>query len=96
MRGSHFYVVSRYLVSEDLQPVVSHEKRVLPLGGRHAVAGRDRPSVLTAEVDFAAAHVDHRLDGEYHARDEQHSRAGLAVVGNLRILVEFETDAMTA
>ena len=95
-RLSAYSVSVALLVGENLQPVVCHEKRVLPLGGRHAVAGRDRPTILTAEVDFAASHVDHWLDGEDHARDEQHSRARLAVVGNLWILVELETDAMTA
>src|SRR5690606_12435492 len=44
----------------------------------------------------ALSRVDHRLDGERHARDELDAGAGLAVVQDLRILVEDAADSVPA
>jgi hypothetical protein len=44
----------------------------------------------------ALAGVDHRLDGEGHARLQHHAGAGLAVVQHLRVLVVDLADAVAA
>ena len=45
---------------------------------------------------LTGAHVDHWLDGEHHARNEQHASASMTIVKNLRLFMELATYAMTA
>ena len=44
----------------------------------------------------SVSEIDHRLNGEYHARYEQHSGISSCDIADERILVELQTDAMTA
>ena len=57
------------------------------------VAGHDGPAVGHLP-DVTLAGVDHRLDGEDHARHQFQSRARTAVVQHLRLLVELFADAV--
>ncbi len=68
---------------------------MLPLRRQAAVFGLDGPAVAHF-ADLALAGVDHRLDGEDHARLEFIERAGTAVVQHLRLFVEDLADAVAA
>src|SRR5438309_5088307 len=57
------------------------------------VLRHDGPSVREFP-DACLAGVDHRLDGERHAWLERHSSGGLAVMQDLRLLVELAADAV--
>jgi hypothetical protein len=59
------------------------------------VGGDDRPAVGEL-ADVALAGVNHRLDREGHALDELEPLPGLAVVQDLRLLVEAPSDAVAA
>jgi len=59
--------------------------------GERAVLGRDRPFVVV-DVDLGAAGGDHRLDRDRHPLREQRPPAGLAEVGDVRILVVGTAD----
>jgi hypothetical protein len=68
---------------------------VFPLGGKAAVLGDDGPAIGHL-ADGRLAGIDHRLDGEDHARLQLRAGAGLAVVQDLRVFVEFLADAVAA
>ena len=62
-------------------------------------AEREPSAVLTVHSsgmvrDVGLAGVDHRLDGEDHARLDAHARAGFAVVEHGRLLPERAPDAV--
>ena len=68
---------------------------MLPLGGVAAVL-RDRGPAVGEDLHVPLAGVDHGLDGERHARLDPHSRPGLPVVEDLRLLVEHPPDTVAA
>src|SRR4051812_6938792 len=78
---------------EDAGAVLRDGDGELEVGGQRAVGRIDGPVVI-AEADVGAARVDHRLDGEHHARLEQGAAPRLAVVGDLRVLVHVAADAV--
>ena len=78
---------------EDARPVGGDGDGELEVGGQRAVLGVDRPAVV-AHAHAVAPGVDHRLDGEDHALLEQGAAAGVAVVGDLRVLVHRAPDAV--
>src|SRR3954454_22744153 len=78
---------------EDPRAAGGDGDRELEVGGQRPVLGVDRPAVV-AHADLVAARVDHRLDREAHARLEQRALAGIAVVGDLRLLVHLAADAV--
>src|SRR5262249_13815505 len=80
---------------EDLVAVVGHQHRVLPLR-REAVVLRDDGPAVGELPDRWLARVDHRLDGESHARLQAHAGARAPIVQHLRLLVEFPADAVAA
>src|SRR5207302_1062761 len=65
---------------------------VLELGGAGAVGRHRGPAVVPHAVLPAAAHRDHRLDGECHARSHHHVRRSLVVVRHRRFGVELLAD----
>ena len=65
---------------QNLQSCLRHKESVLPLCGGQFVLSDDRPAIGAVDKDFPRAHVDHRLNGEHHAWDEQHTCAFFAVV----------------
>src|SRR2546421_11787048 len=71
------------------------EHGVLPLRRQAVVLGDDGPAVDQLS-DPGLAGVDHRLDGEGHARFQGQTRSGLAVMQHLWLLVEFSADAVAA
>ena len=73
--------------------VAGDRDRELEVGGQRAVLGVDRP-VVVAHPHGVAAGRDHRLDGQDHALLEQRALAGLAEVGDLRVLVHVAADAV--
>ena len=81
---------------QNLQSSLGHQKGVLPLGGGQFVLGDDGPPIGAVDKDLPSAHVNHRLDGEHHARDEEHARAFLAVVQYFRVVVELDTHTVAA
>ena len=44
----------------------------LPLSGILTVFGIYRPSIFLIDEYFMCSHIDHRFDGEHHARHEEH------------------------
>src|SRR5436190_23648832 len=72
----------------DLVSNIGHERCVLPLGGERVVRGDDRPAVSMA-ANAGSSGVDHRLDGEYHARLRLVSRPGASVMQHLRLVVKL-------
>ena len=69
---------------------------MFPLGGGELVFGDDGPAVSTVDEDLPSTHVNHRLNGENHAGDEEHARAFLAVVQHLGVVVELDTHTVAA
>jgi len=59
-----------------------------------AVGSDDSPFVLQ-HTDFGLTQVDHRFDGEGHARSEHRAGATFAEIGDLRFFVEMTTDAVS-
>ncbi len=68
---------------------------MFPLGRQAAVPGHHRPLIRQYPY-MTLAEVDHRFDGEGHARFQHDAGAGAAVMQYLRFLVEDLADAMTA
>src|SRR5215212_4470484 len=57
---------------------------------------RDNGPAVGEAADAGPSGVDHRLDGEDHARLQLQSGTGPAVVQHLRLFVELPADAMPA
>ena len=68
---------------------------MLELGRQRAVAG-DRGPAVVEDLHVGSAKVDHRLDGEEHARLELGAGAGTAGVDDLGAVVEDAADAVAA
>ena len=81
-----------------LHAVLSHHEGVLPLCARLLVARDNLPAILVVCINehLPRTHVDHRLDGEHHARHKQHTRTLVSVVHHVGLLVELQSNAMTA
>lgn len=73
----------------------SDENRMFPLGGKTSVFGYSRPAVRK-NAKFFSSGVDHRLDREDHAGLHDSAGAELAVMADLRIFVETDSDPVTA
>src|SRR5688572_2811650 len=72
-----------------------HQHGVLPLRRQAVVLGHHGPAVGELP-DLGLAGVDHRLDGEGHARLQREADAAPAVVEDLRLFVELPADAVPA
>src|SRR2546422_7470733 len=72
-----------------------HQHGVLPLRRQAVVLGHDGPAVGQL-ADRRLAGIDHRLDGEGHARFQRQPGRGLAVMQDLRLLMELAADSMAA
>ena len=68
----------------------SDENRMFPLGGKASVFGYGGPAVRK-DAKFFPSGVDHRFDREDHAGLHDSTGAELAVMADLRILVEADT-----
>src|SRR5204862_943566 len=68
---------------EDLAAVLGDPDRMLELGGKASIAG-DRGPAVVEDLGGGLADVDHRLDGEEHARPKLGPGAGAAGVDHLR------------
>lgn len=84
-------LLCQYFVS-----VFSNQDLAFPLGRRQSVVCADGPSVGFVDKDFVASHVNHRFDGERHARHYQHARTTFAEVFHIRFFVELDAAAMSA
>ena len=51
---------------------------------------------FAAKSSHFASHVNHRFDGERHARHYQHARTTFAEVFHIRFFVELDAAAMSA
>ena len=78
---------------QDPRPLGGDGDGELEVGGQRAVLGVDRPAVV-AHAHAVAPGVDHGLDGEDHALLQQRPAAGIAVVGDLGVLVHRAPDAV--
>ena len=55
------------LMRQYFQSRLGHKEGVFPLGGGQFILGDDRPAVGAIDKDLPSAHIDHWLNGEYHA-----------------------------
>src|SRR5690606_35760876 len=81
--------------AQDLIAGFSDQYRVFPLRRQRMIFGDDRPAV-GQKFHVALAGIDHRLDGDRHARNELETAARFAVVQDLGIFVKAATDAVAA
>ena len=67
-----------------------HHECVLPLGTRFLVLRDDFPAIGIIGIDKNApsTHVDHRLDGKHHTRNEYHAVATLFEMRHVRLFME--------
>lgn len=72
------------------------QDRMLILGGQAAIRGFYGPAVTLVQFYVALAGVDHRFDGQAHARFQDFASAGAAVMQNLWVFMEAGADAVTA
>src|SRR5690606_38613624 len=79
---------------KNLVTCISYKSAVFPLGRQAMVAGDDSPAIGQS-ADFFAASVDHGLHGENHAGLQFFARTGFTIVQDLRVLMEFTSNAMT-
>ena len=91
LRPAVLHLLCQYLVS-----VFGDKNHAFPLGGRQTVVRAHRPAVGFVNEYLVAAHVNHRFDGERHARYYQHARAAFAEVLHVRLFVKLDTHAMPA
>src|SRR5256885_6683119 len=80
---------------QDLEARTGDQHGVLPLRREAMVLGDDGPAVGKF-ADRRLAGVDHRFDRKGHSRLEARAGSRASVVQNLRFLVEFSSDSMTA
>ena len=80
---------------KDFVAGLGNQDFVFPLGGEGAVFGDHCPTIVQ-DAQMAFALVDHRLDGENHARFEDEALTFAAVVDYLRRFVEAAADAVSA
>src|SRR5436190_3336599 len=79
---------------QDTGAVLRDSDRELEVSGKRAIGRVHRPVVL-AHADLGAAGVDHRLQSQDHPGLQRGALAGLAIVGDLRVLVHVAADSVT-
>src|SRR4051794_6432656 len=80
---------------EDFDAVLGHPDRMLELRRQRTVA-RHRGPAVGQDFDMRLAEIDHRLDGEEHARFQRHAFAGTADMDYVRLFLEHAPKAMAA
>src|SRR6185312_15525062 len=80
---------------QNLGAVVGDGEGMLELRRAPAVGGADDPAIL-AQPGLWAAFVEHRLDGEDHARANLGASAYLADVGDERVFVQRAANTVAA
>src|SRR4051794_28848006 len=88
-------VQTRGTLRKYLAAGVGDADRMFELSRKRAVTGDGGPAVFE-HLHVRAADVDHRLDGEDHARLEFGAGAGTAGVDDLGAIVEDAADAVAA
>jgi len=81
---------------QDLCSCFRNENCVFPLGAVAAIFRVNGPVVGFVDKDAFFPCVDHRLDRKNHTRDKQHSLTAATDVTDERILVKFDSYAVTA
>ena len=81
--------------SQDLMPLGRHHEGVLELGRKLAIP-RDRGPSVRKHLHCRPTEIDHRLDSEQHTGLQHHTFAGLAVVEDVRSVVEHAAKAVAA
>src|ERR1035437_4930360 len=82
------------LASQHPRPVFCDRNRVLEVGADAAIHSQRGPSI-GQHLHPRPAGVDHRLDGQHHARLHPRPLAARSLVGNLRVFVHGFADAVT-
>ena len=76
--------------------ILSYQHLDLPLGGCFSILRVYTPVVVAIHEYLLGSLVDHRLDREHHTRSKHHTGASLTNIANPRILMELDTNAVTA
>src|SRR5262252_8296892 len=80
---------------EDLGAGFGHPDRMFELCGKRAIAGDGRPTVRE-HFDMRSTQIDHRLDGEKHARFELDALADAANMDDVGFVVEQPPQSVAA
>ena len=75
--------------------ILSYQHLDLPLGGCFSILRVYTPVVVAIHESLLGSLVDHRLDREDHAGLHDSAGAELAVMADLRIFVETDSDPVT-
>ena len=77
--------------------MLCHHQRMFPLCTWQLILRDDLPSVWVVLIDKHAPrpHVNHRFDGEHHARHKQHTRTAMPEMSHIGLLVELQSNAMS-
>ena len=78
---------------KDLRTVLGDGDRVLELGRALPIASAHRPAV-TQRLGLRAAHVEHGLDGEYHANPQLITRTGFAMMQHVWQFMQRSADTV--
>ena len=84
------------LVGKYFSTVIRDQYHDFPLRGWLAVFRVYRPVIGFVYIDFHPAHIYHRLNCKYHARNHQHFFPALAVIADPWVFVKFQADAVAA
>src|SRR5579871_992259 len=79
---------------KDLAAGLGHANGVLELCRQRAVAGHRGPAI-GQDFYVRLAEIDHRLDGEEHARMQRDAIAGPADMDDVGLVVEHAAEAVT-
>ena len=84
------------LPGNKLVSVFGYNELHLPLGGIRAIFSTDGPAVWIFHIQFGAACVDHRLNGEAHARCKNRAFTRFAHEEDEGVFVEIVSNAVTS
>ena len=76
--------------------VFGYKYHIFDLRGQSVVDGIYSPAVIFIDKKVRTSFVDHRLNGEHHARYEKHFAALWSYVAYEGVFVKFKADTMAA
>lgn len=84
------------LFSQYFGTVLSDQHHIFDLGGQTIVLGIDSPAIILIDEEIRTSFIDHRFNGEHHARNKEHLASLRSDVADPRLLVEFQSDSVSA
>jgi hypothetical protein len=81
---------------QDLIAGFCNQNGMFPLGAVFSIHCIDGPIVIWINNDTRFAYIDHRFNGQHHARHQHHTGMFSSDMRDKRILMEFNTNTMAA